>query len=97
MITRDELVGGRLTGGSLPKDLLNVLLRKWEKDIISSSYVRSSRTIHDVSTWAHVETDKAIHDFISNLLEWGVPGIESLELMLVATSGIVELLHSSGD
>ena len=44
-----------------------------------------------------METDKAIHDFISNLLEWGVPGIESLELMLVATSGIVELLHSSGD
>ena len=50
--------------------------------------------MYDVSTWPHVETDKAIHDFLSNLLQWGTPGIESLELILVATSGIMELLRS---
>ena len=50
--------------------------------------------MYDVSTWPHVETDKAIHDFLSNLLQWGIPGIESLELILVATSGIMELLRS---
>ena len=94
MITYEEVVGVRLTGGSLPNDLLNALLRKWEEDISSSSYVRSSRTMYDVSTWPHVETYKAIHDFLSNLLQWGIPGIESLELILVATSGIMELLRS---
>ena len=77
-----------------PPELLRLLTGKWTESHSTLEARTTTRTGHDVSTGARVETGEAIHSFISNLVQRRAPGIQALCFLGVKTCGTTQLLHS---
>ena len=77
-----------------PPEILRLLTEKWTEVHPTSEERTTTRTGHDVSTGARVETGDALHSFLSNLVQRRAPGIQSLCFLGVNTCGTTQLLHS---